>query len=85
MIPKRVNKMDEEESVKMRLNDGNVPVQYKKTTIIQVSIHQESRYLGRAWGVKKVRESERYSKGRSGHPIGRDLNLSQKVENVAAR
>jgi len=69
----------------MRLNDGDVSVQYKKTTIIQASIHQESRYVGRAQGVKKVRESERYSKGRGEHPIGRDLNLSQQVENVAAR
>ena len=43
MIPKKVNRGDEEEGVKMRLNDGNVLVQYKKTTIIQVSIHQESR------------------------------------------
>ena len=64
MIPKKVNRGDEEEGVKMRLNDGNLSVQYKKMTIIQVSIHQESHYLGRAWGVKKVRESERYSKGR---------------------
>ena len=64
MIPKKVNRGDEEEGVKMRINDGKVSVQYKKTTIIQVSIHQESRYLGRAWGVKKVWESEQYSKGR---------------------
>jgi hypothetical protein len=43
VIPKKVNRGDEEEGVKMRLNDSNVSVQYKKTTIIQVSIHRESR------------------------------------------
>ena len=84
MIPKKVNRGDEEEGVKMRLNDGNVLVQYKKLTIIQVSIHQENRYLGRAWS-KEGPGTERYSKGRSGHPIGRVLNLSQQVENIAAR
>ena len=30
MIPKKVNRGDEEEGVKMRLNDGNLSVQYKK-------------------------------------------------------
>ena len=68
MIPKKVNKRDEEESVKMRLNDGNVLVQYKKTTIIQVSIHQESRYSGCVWGVKKVRERSDTRRGEEDIP-----------------
>ena len=68
MIPKKVNRGDEEEGVKMRLNDGNLSVQYKKTTIIQVSIHQESHYLGRTWGVKKVRKRSDTRRGEEDIP-----------------